>query len=720
MRILNSVQFVKDRLNKVPALVLLISIGIINFLVFFPYLKWHLLIGWDTPLYMYFIFYVEKYGVEATFMSGVIDRPLYAVILYLLSGLGADPEQLLKAIPMVFGSFYIVSMYLLSKEGSRDGFLASLATLFSSFSYATLRLAGELQPHLLALSCMMIAMYLHLKYVDNGDRRYLIFSMIVALFMMGIHVFTYGVYIAILTLSFFARRRAKKSQKYKREMISAITCILPLVGVMLFLLFTSLRPIITLAESLLNPRVISPLMSHLQLGEIIAPLLPLFIFSIIGVAVLLRSGGTFKKMLLAWTASFLLVSLLGASLGVTFAYRFILILPLPILAAYGFRGWPKRMPLKYLLLIAFVVTNLSIATLYRLGVKPWINEELREELIWVRENLGDKLVIPVYPMDTSKGNWVLGTVGDYLYYGEVLPLLAKKPEIYSPYPNLDTSLYWKRLEDDEVLKNLNEYKIVLIDGVYKIGIVDEQITEKVANRDIYIVEPSVVANETKIDHYYQVWRKFKDAKIAIIGRDWLKTKEILYELWIPSVPTWMVTPPNIEYLGTAGLPTLDNSTKYDVLILADWDIASDEMEAEKLLEYFEKGCAIVALYESVYKLHMVSPQIVEAIFGTEEAHPPDVRYSNLTYNTRHYITSDFPIPFNSTGAEYGVPVSNFTTAQGIATVTSFDELYPIVINQGNATRTAHFGLRASEIGEIDRIIFKRLLLWVLHFEDCQK
>ncbi|UCE16008.1 MAG: glycosyltransferase family 39 protein [Candidatus Bathyarchaeota archaeon] len=719
MRILNIVQFVKGRLNKVPILVLLISIGIVNFLVLLPYLKWHMLIGWDTPLYMYHILYVEKYGVEATLMSGVIDRPLYALILYLLSGLGADPEQLLKVIPIVFGSFYIVSIYLLSKEGSHDDFLVSLATLFSSFSYATLRLAGELQPQLLALSCMMIAMYLHLRYVNNGNKRYIICSMIVALFMLGIHVFTYGVYIAILMLSFLIRPRAKRPQKRKREMINMIACSLPFVGVMIFLLFTSLRPIVALAGSLVNPRVISPLMSRLQLEKITPPLIPIFIFSTMGVLFLFRSRGTFNKMLLAWTASFLLAFLLGASLHVTFAYRFILILPLPILAAYGFRGLPKRMSLKYLL-IAFVVTNLSIATLYRLGVKPWINEELRENLIWIRENLGDKLIIPVYPLDTSIGNWVLGTVGDYLYYGEVLSLLAKKPEIYSPYPNLDTSLYWKRLEDDEVLKNLSEYKIVLVGGVYKFGIVDEQITEKVANRDIYIVNSSVVTNETKIDHYYQVWREFKDAKIAIIGRDWLKTREILYELWIPSVPPWMATPPNIQYLGTTGLPTLDNSTEYDVLILANWDIVSDETEAEKLIEYFEKGCAIVALYESVYKLHIVSPQIVEAIFGTEEAYPPDVHYSNLTYNARHYITSNFSIPFNSTGAEYGVPVSKFTTAQGIATVTSFDELCLLAINQRNATRATHFGLTASEMSENDRIIFKRLLLWVLHFEDYQK
>jgi len=712
---LNIFQIIEDRLNK-NLVVLLISIGIVNFIVFLPYLKWELLMGWDTPIYMYSVFYVEKYGVAATFMSGVIDKPGYALILYAFSKLGADPEQLLKVIPLAFASFFIVSTYLLTKEGSHDGVLASLTALFSSCSYATIRLANNLQPHLLALGFMMIGMFFHLRYVNNRGRRYVIFSIITALFMLGIHPLAYGTYIAILMLSLIMAR-AKRSQKCKREMISTIACILPLAGVMLFLLFTSLTPIITLAESLFNPRVISQVTSHRKLINDLSLCIPLLIFSIIGIAILLRSrGSTFKRMLLAWTASFSLALLLCASLGTTFANRFILILPLPILAAYGCRGWPKRAHLKYLILIAVIVTNFSTATLHQLYIKPWINKELRDELVWVRENLGDKLIIPVCPFNTAKGYWVLGIVGDYIYYGEVLPLLAKKPENYPPHSNLDTTLYWKRLEDDGVFKNLAEYKIVLVGGVYALDIVDEQIVEKVENHDIYIVNNSVVTNDSKIDYYYQLWRKFKDAKIAVIGERWWETRKILYELWRQPTPAWLVTPPNIEYLGTTGLPALENSNKYNVLILADWDVALNKSEAEKLLEYFKEDCAIVAISKSVCELYMVSPQIVEFIFGIEKVYPPDAFYSNIIYCTQHFVTSNFSIPFNSTGAEYGVPVSNLTSAQGIATVTSAEELYLLVANQRNETRAAHFGLRVSEMSENDVIIFKRLLLWTLHLE----
>ncbi|HIH97017.1 MAG TPA: hypothetical protein HA348_06030 [Thermoplasmata archaeon] len=716
------IQFVRDRFNKVSLIVLVISIGIVNFFVFLPYLKWELLIGWDTPIYMYFIFYVEKYGVAATFMSGVIDKPLFALILCVFSKLGASPEQLLKVTPMMFSSLYIISVYLLLREGSNDSFLASLAALFSSCAYATLRLANEVQPHLLALGCMMIGMFFHLKYVNNGDKRYVIFSIVISLFILGIHPLAYGTYIAILVFSYLMAR-GKKSQKCKREMINTIACILPLVGVMLFLLFTSLTPVATLAEGLLNPRVVSQATSHRKLMYDLTLSIPLLIFSIVGIAILLRSrGGIFTRMLLAWTASFSLALLLCASLGATFANRFIVTLPLPILVAYGYRGWPKKAHLKSLILIAVMVANLSIATQYQLSVKPWIDKELRDELVWVKENLGDKLIIPICPLNWGKGYWVLGIVGDYIYYGEVLPLLAKKQKNYSGYPGLDTNLYWKRLEDAGVFKNLAEYKIVLVSGVYALSIVDEQITEKVENHDIYIVNHSVLTNETKIDDYYQIWRKFKDAKIAVIGQDWWETKEILYELWIPPIPAGIVIPPNIEYLGTTGLPALENSNKYDILILADWNVAQNKTEAERLLEYFKEGCAIVATSQSVYELYNASSQTVEFIFGIGKAYLPDALYSNITYSHQHYVTSNFSVPFNSTGAEYGFPVSNLnmTTAQGIATVTSSEQLYLLVANQRNDTRAAHFGLELSEMSENDVVIFKRLLLWTLHLEACLK
>lgn len=717
----NILQSVRYPSNKVFSTVLVISIGIVNLFVFLPYLRGELLIGWDTPIYMYSVFYVEKYGVAATFTTGVIDKPLFALILCGFSKLSGSSEQLLKVTPMIFASLYIASIFLLSREGSHDSSLAALTALLSSCAFATLRLANEVQPHFLALSFMMISMFFHLKYVNSGNKRYAIFSMIATLFMFGIHPLAYGMYIVILVISFLMAR-VKRSQRCKREMIGTIACIIPLAGVMLFLLFTSLTPVVILAESLLHPRVISLGTSHRKLVTDLTLCIPLLIFSAVGVAVLLRSKrDTFRRMLLAWTLSFSLALLLCTLLGTTFANRFVVTLPLPILVAYGYRGWPKKAHLKYFILIAILVMNFSIATRYQLDVKPWIDKELRDELVWVRENLGDKIIVPVCPFGAAaNGYWVSGIVGDYIYYGEVLPLLARKPESYYGYPGLDTNLYWKRLQDDGVLKNLAEYKIVLVGGVYLLGVVDEQIAERVENHDIYIVNQSIVSNESKIDYYYQIWRKFKDTKIAIIGEDRATTKKILYELWISPVPAWLVIPQNIEDLGTARLPVFNNSNKYDLLILTDWNANQDKKEAEKLLRYFTEGCAIVATSQSVYELYNGSPQIVEEIFGIEKAYPSSVDDSNITYCCQHYVTSYISIPLESTGAECGVPVSNLTNAKGIATVASSDELYLLVINQRNETRAAHFGLRLSEMNENDVVIFKRLLLWALHLEDCLK
>ncbi|NIO37007.1 hypothetical protein GTO27_04820, partial [Candidatus Bathyarchaeota archaeon] len=213
-------------------------------------------------------------------------------------------------------------------------------------------------------------------------------------------------------------------------------------------------------------------------------------------------------------------------------------------AAYGFRAWSTahQKRLRYILFAAVVVLNFSIAAAHQLDVEPKIGEKLRDELIWVRDNLGNKLIIPVYPLDLNKGRWALGLAGDYVYYGEAMPLLARNPENYPSVPNLDPSFYWKRLEDDEILKNLSEYQIVLIEGLYKLNVLDEQIAKKVADHDIYIVDQLVVANRTEIDFYYQIWRRFKDTKIAVIGNDWSVVRDILHDLWIPPVPTWIAPP----------------------------------------------------------------------------------------------------------------------------------------------------------------------------------
>jgi len=711
-------RFAKDHFSATS---LLVSIALINLLILLPYFKWHSPIGWDTPTYMHYPRYVEKYGVASTFTDGVIDRPGYALFLYMLCEAGVSLEQLLITLSSLFGSFYVVSTYLLLKESSDNGLLASLAALLSSCSLATVRLANDLQPHLFALGLMMLSMHFQLTYTNRGNRRYIIFLAISGLLMLLVHPFTYMAYIVILLFYSFAGRLEKRPQELTRETIGTVACFLPLAGAALFSLLISLRPIAALAENLLNPSMISPPASQLWVGNAVIQIIPLFAFSMIGFIRLLQvEEGRPKRMLLAWTVPFSLATLLALSLGVTFAYRFILILPLPILAAYGFRIWSSahQKRLRYILFAAVIVLNFSIATAHQLEVEPSIDERLRDELVWVRDNLGNKFVVPVYPLDLNKGNWVLGLAGDYVYYGEVMPLLARKPENYPSVPNLDPSIYWKRLEDDDILKNLSEYQIVLVDGLYRLDVFDEQIAKKVVGHDIYIIDQLVAANETEINFYYEIWRRFKDTKVAVIGKDRLVVRDTFYDLWIPPVPTWIATPDNIQCL--VQLPVGDDLFEYDALILADWAIGQNETVAERLLEYFMKDRAVITISRSVYDLYVTAPQTVEFIFGIEEAYPPNATYSSITYRAPHFVTSDFSLPLNGTKAEYGVPVSNLTTAQGIATVTSSDELYLLIVNQRNNTRAAHLGLSLSQTGEIDITIFKSLLLWVLHLETYRK
>jgi len=135
---------------------------------------------------MYSILYIEKNGVVAALTSGIIDKPLFAIILYAFSIFVSIPEQLLKVTPVIFVSFYVMSTYIFVKEGfegASSATLAALAAVFSSCYYATFRMANEVQPHLLAMASMIAGMYFHLKYVKTSEKKYILASFFIALFI---------------------------------------------------------------------------------------------------------------------------------------------------------------------------------------------------------------------------------------------------------------------------------------------------------------------------------------------------------------------------------------------------------------------------------------------------------------------------------------------------------------------------------------------------------
>ncbi len=226
----------------------------------------------------------------------------------------------------------------------------------------------------------------------------------------------------------------------------------------------------------------------------------------------------------------------------------------------------------------------------------------------------------------------------------------------------------------------------------------------------------MINDRRRIGYYYRGWRQLRDVKVGVVGEEWSATRKVLHELWMAPIPAWGITSQNIQYLGKKHLPTLGNSTDYDILLLVDWNVDLNWTEGQKLLENFRKGCGIVVVSTTLCELYMIDQRMVQFIFGIKNVYSPRGVYSNLTYSTQHFVTSDFSIPFNSTEAESGVPVSNLTTAQGIAEVTASDELYLLVTNQRGTTRTAHFGIKISEMTEEDLSVFKKVLLWTLNLE----
>jgi len=704
----------------IDKVILLISISLAVFLTSLPYLKQDLLIGWDTPYYLYLINYVEKYGIQATLIRGDIDRPFYALTLYVLHISGLSPEVLLKIIPPLFSSFYILSIYLLVREGLVNNFAAAISSLLVACSFSLLRLANELHSNLLALTLTMLGIWLYLMYVNNGRRKFLFFLMIIEFFILGIHAFTYGIFTCVLLISFLAHRKTcKVSEISEREKKGLLVLLLPLFVFITILAFYSFAPILGVFESLFNSRVIFPLMSMINARNVIFQSIPELIPAALGLIFLKtkdKASNLFQKILFCWFSLFILFFIVCLLLGIMFAYRFVLLLPLPILGALAFTHWPSRVGLKLrnLFLIGIVTVSFFSCTFHQLYyTRSWIDKELKSELEWVKKSFGDKLIIPVYPLNSATGYWVLGIIGDYVYYGEVLPLLARKFENYPKYPNLDPQIYWEKLERDGVLDNLTEYKIILIDGVYEISPIDRQLVEKVAGHNIYVVKTEVVRDELKIDYYYGLWRKFKDVKIAIVGSEGVAVFEILSNIWISPVPTWLSPHPNLFYLGKL-LPSKEALSDYDLLILANWTMR--EFDDKILLNYFHHQHGIIFTGYSAFSMYQNYSDVLEEILGVIDVHPPNIQSFNYTYVTSHFITRNFSLPFCNAEVISGVTVTN-SSAIGIASVNS-QRLYMLTVREENSVRTAHFGLTISDMNEIDIFIFKRLIFWVLNLEEC--
>jgi hypothetical protein len=663
---------------------------------------------------------VEKHGMQTTLIRGDIDRPFYALTLYMLHLSGLSHETILKIIPPLFSSFYILSIYLLVRKGFIDNFAAAISSLLAACSFSLLRLANELHSNLLALTLTILGIWFYLVYIDNGRRRLLFFLTIIEFFILGIHMFTYGIFTCVIVFSFLARRKTcKVSDISERERIGLLVVLLPFFVFIGMLAFYSFAPILGVFESLFNPRVISPLISMINARNVIFQSTPQLIPAIFGLILLKvkdKASNLFRKILFFWFSLFTLFFIVCLLLGIIFAYRFVLLLPLPILSAWTFAHWPLRFGLKFrnLFLISIIVVSFFSCILHQLYyTKCWIDEGLKEELEWVKENLGDKLIIPVYPLNSATGYWVLGIIGDYVYYGEILPLLARKPENYPQYPNLDPQIYWEKLERNGVLDDLTEYKIVLIDGIYEINPIDRQLVQKVAGHNLYIVKTEVVTDELKIDYYYRLWRQFKDVKIAIVGSEGAIVSKILSSIWIPPVPTWMFPHPNLFYLGRL-LPSKEILSNYDLLILANW--TTGEFDDETLLNYFHHQHGMIFTGYSVFSMYQNSSDALEEILGVVDVRPPNLVYFNFTYVTSHFVTRNFSLPLNNAKAISGVPVTN-SSAIGIASVNS-QHLYMLTVKEKNGVRTAHFGLTISDMNEIDIIVFKRLVLWALNVEEC--
>jgi hypothetical protein len=421
-----------------------------------------LLLGWDTPAYVW----MAKYAI-AKGPINMIDAwgfpYFYSLIVAFFGYLTGDAVMVERILPILFGILLIWANSELVFRITRNVHVAGLAAILSAISLNVLRLVSDLHRNLMALSLSMIALLLVPNLEERKsfvNKEYL--SFILLLFVISITQFeTFFILSLSLVLYGIFTKNLNKFFKF------ALACAIPVtVLVSLFprYFFGYLGTLMYLDYKLTADQILLWTGgSWIILG-----------FIIVGSFLFFKSKLKSKKLvslIFSWSLVLLaLISLTGAKivpLPTDFAFRSLLVLPIPVLLALGAQGcnnfishhqWTKpslstkkRQSFKAIfrrllpfLIALFLIGSSAFLTLQYIDVffTPFIPRSGYEKIMETKRFLaGSSPSVPVFVFCGDPPVWYANLYRNYLgaeigehfaYYGEIenlLHIIPSEPEI---------------------------------------------------------------------------------------------------------------------------------------------------------------------------------------------------------------------------------------------------------------------------------------------------
>ncbi|MGQ9723421.1 MAG: hypothetical protein ACUVXA_19115 [Candidatus Jordarchaeum sp.] len=307
------------------------SLVLILILYSYRYFVYPIPQGWDTAWYLESLrsinmdFFGAFSSLDSILGFPVKTRPLYFLLLYSVNLVIGCEEVTLMVIPIIFAILYAFATYEFVLVGTNDKLVAGLAMVLAPLSYFTVRMSFDLYNNFLGLIIALLFLTVLMKAMKNVNKRNLLLGCILFFALLLIHVWTWMIFLAILASFVFIQvlRRRKNFQKN----LYTIT-IVTLPSVIMGLIIISMRPTI-IHLSWFN-FFSFPAANWYWVSMKTSPFL--LIPAIYGLYVVFTKNTHFTNLIIVWVV---VLSLLVFVTGNVDSYRFYILYPVGILAAFG-------------------------------------------------------------------------------------------------------------------------------------------------------------------------------------------------------------------------------------------------------------------------------------------------------------------------------------------------------------------------------------------------
>lgn len=283
-------------------------------------------------------------------------RAFYILLLYIVRVTTSQSSlTVVQVTPALLSIFLALSTYYLVKTGTKNAGLASLASIFATFSiHTTIGMFAGIFANWLAISLIMVSLTLLLKALEKRSKLYLLFAGLSSLLIFLIHRWTWGITMSIFVsyLILSLARLMGKCPNAKQEAVSGLFLLLfnlspglaAIISPSLMAGISTPMPSFAVEEIWFRLTAYVSLFNISQLWQNIFSTLTQFvggyydnsltlILSIIGLVAICNYKDNFNRILTSWA---FMVSVVLTFYGrLDEMWRFLYDLPFPITAAIG-------------------------------------------------------------------------------------------------------------------------------------------------------------------------------------------------------------------------------------------------------------------------------------------------------------------------------------------------------------------------------------------------